>query len=156
MNNNSVARSKIGKMLATAAVLVAGVIAATPSLADSRRHTTVVRETVYHSPSRVIVEPSIIVPLSSSVYLGLGSPASHRTYTTVVREVHRAPSHPVFNHHPGRGHAHGHHKRHEPARGRWSGANHRHDVIYVDRDGRRGSTYREVERRSVVIRDRSR
>ena len=154
MSNNSVARSKIGKALATAAVLVAGVIVATPSLADSRRHTTVVRETIYHSPSRV-VEPTIIVPLSGSIYLGLGH-TSHRTHTTVVREVHRAPQHPVFSHHPGRGHAHGHHKRHEPARGRWSGNNHRHDVIYVDRDGRRGSTYREVERRCVVIRDRSR
>ena len=148
MNNNIHRSTKTGKaLIAMAAVLIAGTVAATPALADSRRHTTVIRETVYHSPTRVIVEPTVIVPISSSLYLGLGSPVSHHhSHTTVVRQVHS---------HPGRGHAYGHHK-HEPARGRWSGAHPHREVIYVDRNGRRSSSYREAERHSVIIRDRSR
>lgn len=155
MNNNTRGMTTT-KALMTAAALIASFVAATPALADGRRHTTVIRETVYHSPSRVIVEPAIVLPISDSVYLGIGSHNSYRSHTTVVREVHRERSHPVWGSHPGRGHAYGHHKRSEPVRGRWSGADRHREVIYVDRDGRRGSSYREAERHSVIIRDRSR
>jgi hypothetical protein len=161
-------RRTAGKSLALAAFLVvANIIIATPAMADRQRTTTVIRETVYHSPSRVIVQPSVIIPISNSVYVGLGSSAyaddRHR-HTTVYREVSRYDTH-YDNHrntyydrgfrHPGRGNAFGHRKQ-EPARGRWSGANNHREVIYVDRDGRRSSSYREAERRSVVIRERSR
>lgn len=159
--NNNIRGMTAAKTLMTAAALIAGFVVATPAMADGRRHTTVIRETVYHSPSRVIVEPAIVLPISDSIYLGIGSHNTYRSHTTrshttVVREVHRERNHPVWGYHPGRGHAHGHHTRSEPVRGRWSGADRRREVIYVDRDGRRGSSYREAERHSVIIRDRSR
>lgn len=157
-----------GKALALAALLVAGTVAATPAMADRHRTTTVVRETVYHSPSQVIVQPSVIIPISNSVYVGLGSNSyvnSGHRHTTVYREVSRHNDRHYDRHHdnyydrgfrhPGHGNAFGHRHK-EPARGRWSGADRHRDVIYVDRDGRRHSSYREAERRSVVIRERSR
>lgn len=167
-------RRSAGKSLAVAALVVAGIVSATPAMADRQRTTTVIRETVYHSPSRVVVQPSVIIPISDSVYVGLGSNygnSSHR-HTTVYREVSRHDRdydrhydrdynrhHDNYYdrgfRHPGRGNAFGHHKQ-EQARGRWSGADRHREVIYVDRDGRRNSSYREAERRSVVIRERSR
>ncbi|MDO9518624.1 MAG: hypothetical protein Q7L19_00240 [Pseudohongiella sp.] len=166
-------RRKAGKSMALLALVVAGMVAATPAIADRKRTTTVIRETVYHTPvyhapARVIVQPAVIIPVSNSVYVGLGSNTYVQTghsHTTVYREVSRHDSRydnyydRGFNH-PGRGNAFGHRNHgkqyHEPARGRWSGANRQREVIYVDRDGRRNSSYREAERRSVVIRERSR
>lgn len=163
-------KTTAGRTLAVAAFVVAGIVSATPAMADRQRTTTVIRETVYHSPSRVIVQPSVIIPISNSVYVGLGSSyvnSGHR-HTTVYRDVSRYDRDYDRTHHrhqdnyydrgfrhPGRGNAFGHRKQ-EPARGRWSGADRHRDVIYVDRDGRRSSSYREAERRSVVIRERSR
>lgn len=175
-------RTIAGKTLAVAALVVAGIVTATPAMADRQRTTTVIRETVYHSPSRVIVQPSVIIPISDSVYVGLGSSYgnNNHSHTTVYREVSRHDRHHDRHYdrhhdrhydqhydrhhdnyydrgfrHPGHGNAFGHRKQ-EPARGRWSGADRHRDVIYVDRDGRRSSSYREAERRSVVIRERSR
>lgn len=167
-------RSTAGKTLVMAALVVVGIATAAPAVADRQRTTTVIRETVYHSPSRVIVQPSVIIPISNSVYVGLGSNygnsygnSSHR-HTTVYREVSRHDRHHDRHYdrhhdnyydrgfrHPGHGNAFGHRKQ-EPARGRWSGADRHREVIYVDRDGRRNSSYREAERRSVIIRERSR
>ena len=157
-----------------ACLLSAAVVAATPA-ADGHRHTTtVIRETVYHTPSYrtpYFRDTTVIVPLSGSLYLGLGSlgidkgyrqSREHRTFTRYDRDYERR--HDSYYdrgfRHKGHGNAFGYRgydrKRHEPARGRWSGADRHRDVIYVDRDGRRSSSYREAERRSVVIRERSR
>jgi|GEM_PF-1864894 len=176
------------------AVCVLTAISANTASAD-RTYTTVVRETVYHSPSRVIVSPSVVVPVNRSVYviIGSGTFVSHQPRQTVIyREVtwhhdrhnegyyrdsgyrrdneyysdnnyhrdsdyrrdndHRA--HPVWGY-SDRGHGYGYRNK-EPVRGRWSGSDRRRDVIYVEKDGRRNSSYRETERRSVEIRDRSR
>jgi hypothetical protein len=164
------------------AVCVLTAVSANIASAD-RTYTTVVRETVYHSPSRVIVSPRVIVPVNRSVYVGIGSGSyvSHQPRQTVIyREVtlhhgrhdedyyrdggyrrgndhhrdydHRA--HPVWGY-SDRGHGYGYRNK-EPVRGHWSGSDRRRDVIYVEKDGRRNSSYRETERRSVEIRDRSR
>lgn len=163
MQNRRLAR----KYLVLMSIVVAGIVAAQPVLADRKRTTTVIRETVYHTPAyhapRYHQSSSVIIPISGSVYLGLGSgyvDTRHR-HTTVYREVSRHDNYYDRGfRHPGRGNAFGHrnhgHQHREPARGRWSGADRHRDVIYVDRDGRRNSSYREAERRSVVIRERSR
>lgn len=171
--------------LVVSAVFVAAATGASTAFAD-RTYTTVVRETVYkspskvsvyHAPTRVIVSPRVIVPVSSSVYVGIGGGTyvAHQPRQTVIyREVtrhhnrhhddyHRGNQygrakdyrdHPVWGY-SSRGNAFGHRHK-EPVRGRWSGSDRRRDVIYVERDGRRHSSYRETERRSVEIRDRSR
>ena len=166
------------------AVCVLTAISANTASAD-RTYTTVVRETVYHSPSRVIVSPSVIVPVNRSVYVGIssGTFVSHQPRQTVIyREVtrhhdrhdedyyrdsgyrwgneyyrdHDHRAHSVWGY-SDRGHGYGYRYRNkEPVRGRWSGSDRRRDVIYVEKDGRRNSSYRETERRSVEIRDRSR
>lgn len=46
------------------------------------------------------------------------------------------------------------HDNHAPSRGSWS--RDRREVIYVNKDARRHSNYRRVERNSVVIRERRR
>ncbi len=176
------------------AVCVLTAISANTASAD-RTYTTVVRETVYHSPSRVIVSPSVIVPVNRSVYVGIGSGlyVIHQPrHTVIYREAthrhdrhdedyygdsgyrrgneyyrdnnyHRDSNyrrdnnyrtHPVWGY-SDRGHGYGYRNK-EPVRGRWSGSDRRRDVIYVEKDGRRNSSYRETERRSVEIRDRSR
>lgn len=153
-------RSVATRTLAVIVLVVTGVIAATPAMAD-RKRTTVIRETVYQTP--VYQNSSVIIPISDSIYLGLGNgyvDSRHRQ-TTVYREISRHDNYYDRGfRHPGRGNAFGHrnhgHQYREPARGRWSGANRHREVIYVDRDGRRNSSYREAERRSVVIRERSR
>lgn len=152
------------------AVIVLAATGASTALAD-RTYTTVVRETVYHTPSRVIVSPTVIVPVSNSVYIGFGGGGyvSHQPRQTVVyREVTRHNDRYDDHHYRGndhrnnsvwgyssRGNGWGHRNK-EPVRGRWSGSDRRRDVIYVEKDGRRNSSYRETERRSVEIRDRSR
>jgi len=182
------------------AVCVLTAISANTASAD-RIYTTVVRETIYHSPSRVVVSPRVFIPVNRSVYVGIGSGTvvSHQPRQTVIyREVtrhhdrhdedyyrdssyrrgsdyhsvndnhsvndyhrdndyHREKdnrAHPVWGY-SDRGHGYGYRNK-EPVRGRWSGSDRRRDVIYVEKDGRRNSSYRETERRSVEIRDRSR
>ena len=182
------------------AVCVLTAIGANTASAD-RTYTTVVRETVYHSPSRVIVSPSFIVPVNRSVYVGIGSGSyviHQPRHTVIYREAtyrhdrhdedyyrdsgyrrgsdysrdndyyrgnnyHRDSdyhrdndhrTHPFWGY-SDRGHGYGYRNK-EPVRGRWSGSDRRRDVIYVEKDGRRNSSYRETERRSVEIRDRSR
>jgi len=172
-------------MLIVGAVFIAAITGASAAFAE-RTYTTVVRETVYispsrgsvhHAPSRVIVSPRVFVPVSSSVFVGIGSGAyvAHQPRQTVVyREVtkhhnrhhtdhyrgHEYGRDKDYRHHPvwgyaDRGHNYGYHNQ-QPVRGRWSGSDRRRDVIYIEKDGRRNSSYRETERRSVDIRDRSR
>lgn len=182
------------------AVCVLAAISANTASAD-RTYTTVVRETVYYSPTRVVVSPRVFIPVNRSVYFGIasGTVVSHQPRQTVIyREVtrhhdrhdedyyrdssyrrggdyHRVNdyhrdndyhsdkdyhrdkdyrAHPVWGY-LGRGHGYGYRNK-EPVRGRWSGSDRRRDVIFVEKDGRRNSSYRETERRSVEIRDRSR
>lgn len=184
-------RLLINMLVGAACVLTA--ISANAASAD-RTYTTVVRETVYHSPSKVVVSPKVFIPVYRSVYVGIGSGtvvsqtvvSHHPRQTVVYREVtrhhdrhdedyHRDSSyrlgsdhdrvndyhrdkdyraHPVWGN-SDRGHGYGYRNK-EPVRGRWSGSDRRRDVIYVEKDGRRNSSYRETERRSVEIRDRSR
>lgn len=177
----SVTQRLLNNMLVCAACVLTAITANTAS-AD-RTYTTVVRETVYHSPYRIIVSPRVIVPVNRSVYVGIGSGAvaSHQPRQTVIyREVtrhhdrhgrdyyrdggyrrggdyHRGKdyrTHPVWGY-SDRGHGYGYRSK-EPVRGRWSGSDRHRDVIYVEKDGRRNSSYREIEGRSVDIRDRSR
>lgn len=152
------------------AVIVLASTGASTAFAD-RTYTTVVRETVYYSPSRVIVSPTVIVPVSNSVYIGVGGgtyvthqPRQTVIYREVTRHNDRYDDHYYRGNsyqgnsvwgYSGHGNAHGHRNK-EPVRGRWSGSDRRRDVIYVEKDGRRNSSYRETERRSVEIRDRSR
>lgn len=152
------------------AVIVLATTGTSTAFAD-RTYTTVVRETVYHTSSRVIVSPTVIVPVSNSVYIGFsgdGYVSHHPRQTVVYREETRHNdryddhyyrgndyrNNSVWGY-SGRGHNYGHRNK-EPVRGRWSGSDRRRDVIYVEKDGRRNSSYRETERRSVEIRDRSR
>jgi len=139
-----------------AAVCVLTAISANTASAD-RTYTTVVRETVYHSPSRVIVSPRVIVPVNRSIYVGIGSGTivTHQPrHTVIYREVTRR------------------HDRHDEDYYRDSSyrrsneyyrnnnyrrdSDYRRDVIYEEKDGRRNSSYRETETRSVEIRHRSR
>ena len=193
------ARRLLNNMLVGAVCVLTG-ISANSASADST-YTTVVRETVYHSPSRVVVSPRVFIPVNRSVYVGIGrgTVVSHQPRQTVIyREVtrhhdrhdedyyrdssyrqvsgyrreydyHRVSdyhrendyhrdkdyrAHPFWGN-SDRGHGYGYRNK-EPVRGRWSGSDRRRDVIYVEKDGRRNSSYRETERRSVEIRDRSR
>jgi hypothetical protein len=154
----------IRKICALLALVVLSIVTVTPAMAD-RKHITVIRETIYYAPARIIVQPSVIFPISHSHYLGLGSKSyihSSHAHSTVYREVNRHDNYydRGFRHADRNNKVWGHrdngHRSYEQARGRWSGANRHREVIYVDRDGRRGSSYREAERRSVIIRERSR
>jgi hypothetical protein len=81
-------------LVGAACVLTA--ISANAASAD-RTYTTVVRETVYHYPSKVVVSPKVFIPVYRSVYVGIGSGTvvsqtvvSHQPRQTVVyREVTR-------------------------------------------------------------------
>lgn len=131
-------------------------------------YTPVYHTQVYHQPVQ-----------QSKLYYGAGhhssyiSPAHHSASTTTRTTIrttttwrsqghahndrlgrhygHGHGSHAVRSH---PGHRHGHHRNHSQSRGSWS--SNRRDVIYVDRKGSRNSSYRQTERRSAAIRDRSR
>ncbi|MEX0738487.1 MAG: hypothetical protein WD071_04025 [Pseudohongiella sp.] len=161
-----------------AATLVAA-LGATQALADHDRR-VVVRETIYSAPVLAYHSGPLSVYYGSSYY---GPSHSTRVITTSHRTSPRYNSHghrsSAFGHAP-YGKAHGyrskhgygghdrhhydhgrnyydhdrHYDRHAPVRGSWS--RDRREVIYVDRDARKKSNYRRVERNSVIIRERRR
>lgn len=169
MNTNSAAviNSRYGKVVAASLIALTGLFSASHASAD--RYRTVV---VHSSPVYVSHAPIVYVPVHapvhhSTVVYGPGSHTSyissgHQTVSTTTRTTTTVRTHSnaygnAYGHggytvisHPG----HGHHVKHSPSRGNWS--SNRRDVIHVDHRGSRNSSYREVERRSVIIRDRSR
>jgi hypothetical protein len=146
------------KLVASAALAVAGVLCSGSVLADRQRtviiHHAVNQPVVYtthvvhYAPVVVYGAPvgySAPVIYSPAVFYGstvYGSTVSYRT--PVVTSVPSFTQPAVHRSHGASQH-----------RGSWSNSRHR-DVIYVNRDSRKGSSYREVERTSVMIRDRSR
>lgn len=171
-------RHTSARTLLWAGLLVAAVMTSAPALAGHKHKTTIIRETVYHTPSYHAPyhhNSSVIIPVTNSLYLGLGGiylDSGHR-HDRIHRTVSRHDRYGDRHHdryqdnyydrgfrHPGHGNGFGYRdhdrRHHEPVRGRWSGAERKREIIYIERDGRRGSSYREAERRSVVIRERSR
>jgi len=139
-------------MLMVGAVFIAATTGTSSAFAE-RTYTTVVRETVYIYPPRVSV---YIAP--SVVYREVIR-HDNRYHTNYYRG-HDYGRDKDYRHHPvwgytDRGH-HDEYRNQQPVRGRWSGSDRRRDVIYIEKGGRRNSSYRETERRSVEIRDRSR
>lgn len=147
------------KPLILAATLVAA-LGATQVFADHDRR-VVVRETYYSAPVLTYHNGPV------SVYVG----PSHST--RVITTSHRYDVHDYHGRKYKGGHKHKqryHNERHyggyersyhgdyyhdhAPARGSWS--RDRRDVIYVNKDARKHSNYRRVERNSVVIRERRR
>lgn len=168
---------RAGRLLVVPAVALASVLVSVPALADrytsvTIQHSTRQPVTVVHTPvvthqhvyTSVVQQhgPAVIYSTPAVVY---GVPVVQ--VAPVVTTVHTTTYHPSFNgyyrgpahlqqsRYNNHGHHNGHAKGHNNSRGSWSNGRQR-DVVYVNRDGRRGSSYREVERTSVVIRERSR
>jgi hypothetical protein len=166
-------KSKVRTTLLMAATLMTALTATHAFAGHDRR--VVVRETHYSAP--VLTYHSGPV----SVYVGSDHSARHSTRHNTYHSAHRGTRVITTHRAPPWGNAHGyyardhkksykrkgdyqsnhHHSdhghsgyRHAPSRGSWSGD--RREVIYVDRDARRHSNYRRVERNSVVIRERRR
>lgn len=146
------------KPLILAATLVAA-LGASQVFADHDRR-VVVRETYYSAP--------VLTYHSGPVSVYVGPSHSTRVITTSPRyDGHGYHGHKYKG---GRKHKKRYNKQHyggyersyhgdyyhdnAPARGRWS--RDRRDVIYVNKDARKHSNYRRVERNSVVIRERRR
>lgn len=75
------------------------------------------------------------------------------------RHHNRYSRHDRYDRHDRHRHPHAKHSRHRESahgnRGRWQSNRHR-EIIYVDKDARHRGNYRDVERRSVIIRRRDR
>jgi len=151
----------IRRSLLISAVTLASVLLASPAMAD--RYRTV---TVYETHRQPLVV--IYGAPSTSVHIVRDSHHTHRD--TFFDTVYRSTSYRSSYDSHERGHnSHDRHKssshrsynsnvRHYgsgQARGSWSSGRQR-DVIYVDKRGKKTSTYRQVERNSVQIRDRRR
>jgi len=151
------------KPLIMAATLVAA-LGASQVFADHGRR-VVVRESHYSAP--------VLSYHSGPVSVYVGPTHSTRVITTSHRHNahrynafghqkhhgHKSRKHHRYNHkhrHGGSQRAHygRHYDGHAPTRGSWS--RDRREVIYVNKDARRHSNYRRVERNSVVIRERRR
>ncbi|WP_070118976.1 hypothetical protein [Pseudohongiella acticola] len=162
------------KTLLMAAALI-GALTTSQAFADHGRR-VVVREAHYAAP--------ILTYHSGPVSVYVGSAHNTQVITTTHRPSYWRTSHDHRNyrkHHGhqdsyGRHHGRDHKKSHKrndghygsrhhsdyrysgyhrmPSRGSWSDG--RREVIYVDKDARKRSNYRRVERNSVVIRERRR
>lgn len=143
-------------------------LAASQAQADHERR-VVVHETVYSPPAlayhsgplSVYYGPSHTTRVITTSHRASPGYKSHRYGSRHHGSYGHRPSGraPYGNVHRYRGkHGHGGHERHyfnhAPSRGSWS--RERREVIYVDRDARKKSNYRRVERNSVVIRERRR
>jgi len=157
-------------------------LGATPALADHDRR-VVIRETIYAAPalayrsgpisvyygaSRVARHPSRFTTkvITTSHRTASGhSPYRHDSRHDSYRyDAHRHDAYGQrsygqgsYGHGSSRHDGYGHRASvygHAPTRGSWS--RDRREVIYVDKDARRSSSYRRVERNSAVIRERRR
>ncbi|HDZ10306.1 hypothetical protein [Pseudohongiella sp.] len=83
-------------------------------------------------------------------YYGRKGRDDHRKYDRYDNKRHYGGSERDYH----GGYHGGYYRDHAPSRGSWS--RDRREVIYVNKDARRHSNYRRVERNSVVIRERRR
>jgi len=150
----AITRVAVSAALAVAAVLCSGSV-----LADRQR--TVI---IYQTVSQPVVHTTHVIHAAPVVVYGspvvYGAPVVYSTpvvYSpTVVYGSSVSYARPVITsvHSFAQPTVHRSHGANHN-RGSWSNSRHR-DVVYVNRDNRKGSSYREVERTSVMIRDRSR
>lgn len=149
-------------LISGVALTLATVLGAGQAFAGHDRKVIVHETTHYSSPT--------LAYHSGPVSVYYGPTHSTRVITTTQRyssghksyhgKSYRQPSY--GKHHGPHGHAHGYYRNkskhdyrgHAPTRGSWS--RDRRDVIYVNKNARKGSNYRNVERSSVVIRERRR
>lgn len=146
----------IRRSLLISAVTLAGVLLASPAMAD-RYRTVTVYEThrkplviIYGAPTSSVHIVRDSHHRRSDVYYGNYRGNSYRNSHDRKYDRNKSSSHRSYNnifrqHDSGYG----------QARGSWSSGR-QHDVIYVDKRGKKTSTYRQVERNSVQIRDRRR
>jgi len=149
------------RTLQISAVTLAGAVLASPAMADGYRTVTVYE--THHKPVVIIYGAP-----TTSVHIVRDS--HHKRRDSFFDNFYRSTSYRSSYDSHERGHnSHDRHKssshrsynsnvRHYgsgQARGSWSSGRQR-DVIYVDKRGKKTSTYRQVERNSVQIRDRRR